>query len=317
MENFQKVYIKGTGSFVPDKIVTNHDIAKNVCTSDEWVKERLGISARHICEENEYTSDIAFKAGLKAIEAAGLDREAIDLIIVATSTPDRVAPSTACLVKNKIGIKNHGAAFDVAAVCSGFVYALTTAASLIATGAHKNALVIGADTFSKITDWSRRDCVFFGDGAGAVVLSASDNREAFFYAKLYSETNNTDNFTVHPEDQYFTMNANAVYETGSTVLPQAIQEVLQDCGYTKDDLSCVIPHQPSVSLLRAAAKRLDVPFNLFETNMDSYANTSSATIPLLLDETVCAGKIQSGDLVMFAAVGSGWTWAAAILKWVE
>ena len=316
MNSIAKIKITGTGSYAPERVVTNDEIASMVDTSDEWIYSKLGIKSRHVSAENERTSDLAAKAGISAIKQAGLDKEDIDLIIVATATPDRTAPSTACLVKNKMGILNHCPALDIAAVCSGFVYAMTIAASMIGSGTHQRALVIGADTFSKITDWSRRDSPFFGDGAGAVVVESTDLEDAFYYAKLYSETTNTDHFTVFPEDQFFTMNANAVYETGSQVLPTAIRTVLADTGYTISDVTSIIPHQPSITLLRAAAEELGVPFSVFKTNMETYANTSSATVPLLLDETVRAGGVTSGDLVVLAAVGSGWTWAAGVMRWL-
>ncbi len=314
----QKIAIKisGTGSYVPENIRTNEDLAKTVETNAQWIYDKLGIRQRRISADNELTSDLAFEAAKNAIESAGINKESIDLIIVATTTPDRKAPSTACLVKNKLDIRNHCPAFDVAAVCSGFVYAMTIAANLIHSGAHKRALVIGADTFSKITDWNRRDCVFFGDGAGAIILESTQDQDAFFYSKLFAETSNTDHFTVYPEDEFFTMNPNAVYQTGSSVLPEAIRYVTNASGYGIDDISMVIPHQPSITLLRQAADNLGLPFAKFKTNMHEYANTSAATIPLLLDETVRNNEINKNDLVVFAAVGSGWTWAAAILRWV-
>ncbi len=312
MEN-SGIKISGTGSYAPSNIVTNDELAKSVNTSAEWIYENLGIRQRHIVED-ELTSDLAYKAAERAIQAAGINKDEIDLIIVATSTPDRKAPSTACIVKNKLGIKNHCPAFDLAAVCSGFVYSLNLAATQIQMKICKKILVIGADTFSTITDWERRDCVFFGDGAGAVILEPAVD-ESFYYGSSFSETTSVDNFTVFPSDTTFTMNANAVFETGSKVLPEAINKVVTDAGLGVNDIDCIIPHQPSKRLLIKTAENLGLDFSLIKTNMEFYANTSGGTVPILLDETVRAGLVKAGDIVVFAAVGSGWTWSASVMKW--
>lgn len=312
MENFKGIKIRGTGSYAPENIVTNEELAGKFGTDPEWIFNNLGIRSRHI--GNEPTSDLAAKAAKNAIDAADCDKESIDLIIVATGTPDRKSPSTACIVKNKLGIKNHCPAFDLAAVCSGFVYSLNLAASQVRLGLTKRALVIGADCFSTITDWDRRDCIFFGDGAGAVIVEAASS-DCFYHGLAFSETENVDNFTVFPEDSTFTMNAKAVYETGSKVLPVAIRQVLSDVGLGVGDVDIIIPHQPSKRLLMSAANELGVDFSLFKTNMERYANTSGGTVPIILDETVRAGGIKAGDHVVFAAVGSGWTWAASIMEW--
>lgn len=307
--------ILATGSYAPMKVLTNEELSKTVSTTSEWIYANLGIKERRIAASDEFTSDVATRAALVAIETSGIDKEEIDLILVATATPDRKAPSTACIVKHKLGIKNHCPAFDLAAVCSGFVYGMCLASSLIESGAHKKILLIGADTFSKITDWNRRDCVFFGDGAGAVLLGVDDTEQSFFAGRLYSETENTDNFTVYPSDESFTMNGKAVYETGSTVLPKAIGDLLQENGFQPKDLSCIIPHQPSKRLLETTAQRLEIPFEKIHTNMEFFANTSGATVPLLLDEVARNKAPKKGDLVAFAAVGSGWTWGAALYRW--
>ena len=312
MKKFMGIKIVGTGSYAPDHIVTNEELAAKFGTDPEWIVNNLGIRSRHI--GNEPTSDLAAKAARNAIEAAGCDKESIDLIIVATATPDRKCPSTACIVKNKLGIKNHCPAFDLSAVCSGFVYSLNLAAAQISLGLNKRVLVIGADCFSTITDWDQRDCIFFGDGAGAVIVEPATN-DSFYHGLAFTETENVDNFTVFPEDNTFTMNAKAVYETGSKVLPVAIRQVLSDVGLGVDDIDVVIPHQPSKRLLISAAYELGVDFSLFKTNMEQYANTSGGTVPIILDETVRAGGIKAGEHVVFAAVGSGWTWAASIMKW--
>ncbi len=310
-----KIRISGTGSYTPERVVTNQELAELAPTSPTWVYERLGIRERRVVAPGQLSSDLAAAAGEAALAASGLSGNDIDLLLVATSTPDRKAPSTACLVKNKLRIDNLCPAFDISAVCSGFIYALATAGHLIESGAYSRALVIGSDTFSRITDWTRRDCVFFGDGAGAVVVEASDYPKAMLRSLLFSETSNTDHFTVFPEDEHFTMNARAVYETGSSVLPHAIRAVLRHSSLGLRDVACVIPHQPSITLLRKTREELDLPASVLKTNMEQYANTSAATIPLLLDETARRNEIKPDDLVVFAAVGSGWTWGAAVYRW--
>jgi 3-oxoacyl-[acyl-carrier-protein] synthase-3 len=274
------------------------------------------------------TSDLATQAALRALENAGLKPEDIDLIIVATATPDRLAPSTACIVQDKIGAYNS-VAFDLAAVCSGFLFSVSTAAQFIATGIYNTALVIGSDTFSKIIDWSRRDCVFFGDGAGAAVLTHADDGEGFLAFRLYSDGRGKWNFTIpgggseFPMSQenvasgkrYFQMVGRAVYETAIKVLPMAINQVLADTGLRIEDVDYMIPHQPSIQILKDTASIIGLPFDKVKTNMDKYANTSGGTIPILLDEVNRSGQLKRGDVVLFAAVGSGWTWGASIIKW--
>lgn len=311
--NAPKIKITGTGSYLPSTVLTNEDIAKTVKTSDDWIFENLGIKERRIVE-NELTSDLATQAAKKAIEAASIDPEEIDCIILATSTPDRIAPSTACIVKNKLNIKNNCPAFDIAAVCSGFLYGLHLASLQIQSGVYRKILVVGADTFSKITDWTRRDCVFFGDGAGAAIIEKADGA-AYFHSRIFTETTNTDNFTVFPGKKSFTMNAQAVYDTGTTVLPAAIKQVIKECNLQLDDISIIIPHQPSRKLLIKTAYNVGIDFSLFQTNMRNYANTSGGTVPIILDETVRAGKIKPNDVVVLAVVGAGWTWGAGVLKW--
>lgn len=310
-----KVKVTGSGSFAPDRIVSNHELSERVDTNDEWVQKNLGIDSRRIADSEEYTSDLSTKAARRAIEAAGIDKEDIDLIIVATATPDRKAPSTACLVKNKLGIKNTCPSFDISAVCSGFMYAISIAGNMLNSDTYKKALIIGADTFSKITDWERRDCVFFGDGAGAIILESSDYKRALFSNMIHSECSNTDNFTVYPQDQHFTMNGRAVYETATKVLPQTIRAILDKNKLAIEDISHVIPHQPSIRILQKTAELLEVPFEKFHTNMNNYANTSGATIPILFDEVIRSGNLRRDDIIVFAGVGSGWTWGAGVLRW--
>ena len=257
-----------------------------------------------------------------------LIKKILHLIIVATATPDRLAPSTAAIVQDKIKAYN-AVAFDLSAVCSGFLYSMSVASQFIAAGVYDNVLVIGADTFSRITDWNRRDAVFFGDGAGAAVISHGNVNEGFLAFRLYTDGRGKYNYTIPaggselPASKetldkglhYFQMNGRAVYETGTMVLPKAIGQVLADTGLKIDDIDYLIPHQPSIKILKKTAEIIGLPWEKVMTNMDKYANTSGGTIPILLDETNKSGKLQKGNTILFAAVGSGWTYGASILRW--
>lgn len=324
----RNVKIIGTGSYTPELIYTNSYLETLVDTNSDWIEENLGIKERRIAAHNEFTSDLASRAALRAIENSGLTKDQINLIIVATATPDRLAPSTAAIVQDKIQAYN-AVAFDISAVCSGFLYAMSIASQFIASGVYDNVLVIGADTFSKITDWTRKDAVFFGDGAGAAVLTHGEKDEGFLAFRLYTDGRGKWNFTVpagcsempastetiEKKLHYFQMNGRAVYETATEVLPIAINQVLADSGFSINDIDLMIPHQPSIRILKKTAEIIGLPFEKVMTNMDKYANTSGGTIPILLDEVNRAGKLKKGDHVLFAAVGSGWTYGAAIIKW--
>lgn len=324
----RSVKIIGTGSYIPDRVFTNEYLSKIVDTNPEWIYENLGIRERHIAADGQTTSDLAFYAAERAIKDAGLTNDDIDLIIVATATPDRTAPSTACFVQNKL--KAYKAvAFDISAVCSGFLYALSVASQFIASGVYGHVLVIGADTFSRITDWKRRDCIFFGDGAGAAVISHCENGHGLIAFRLYSDGRGAEHFTVlaggseKPASldtvknglHYFRMNGREVYNTATEVLPKAIGEVLKDSNMTINDIDYMIPHQPSINILKKTAELIGLPFEKVMTNMDKYANTSGGTIPILLDEVNKTGKLIHGNNILFAAVGSGWTYGAAIIRW--
>ena len=313
---YPNVRIRSTGSFVPERVVTNEQLEQSTATNAAWVVENLGIHERRIVDEHEFTSDLAARAGMDALDRASLSPDAIDLIIVATATPDRKSPSTACIVQRKIGMRNFCPGFDVAAVCSGFLYGMTIGAQFIQAGAYQRILVIGADTFSKITNWRRRDCVFFGDGAGAVVLEHTVDLRAMFSSVLYADGSGIDNFTVYPDDQHFTMNAKAEYDVGTNVLPRAITTLLTMNGCSTGDVSAVIPHQPSIRVLRKTAEALAIPIEKIKMNMDQYGNTAGASIPLLLDQVHKRGELDENDLIVFAAVGSGWTWGAALYRWI-
>ena len=324
----RNVKISGTGSYVPEKIFTNEYLSTIVDTSPEWIFNTLGIRERHIASDTECTSDLAAEAAIRALSMANLRADNIDLIIVSTTTPDRIAPSTACIVQEKIGAFN-AAAFDMNAVCSGFLYASTVASQFITSGMYDHVLVIGADTFSKITDWSRRDCVFFGDGAGAAIFSQTSDNSGFISTNLHADGRGkmawtvpaggserpSSHATIDNGEHTFLMDGKVVFDTATTVLPQAIIQVLESCKLTMDNIKYIVPHQPSIGILKETAKVLGIDFSKVITNMDRYANTSSGTIPILLDETNRAGKFEAGDYILFAAVGSGWTWGASIMKW--
>ncbi|MCD4736650.1 MAG: ketoacyl-ACP synthase III [Bacteroidales bacterium] len=324
----RNVKIVGTGSYVPEKIYSNEYLSTIVETNTEWIEETLGIKERRIASKDEATSDLAYQAGKNAIQHAGLTENDIDLIIVATSTPDRLCPSTACFVQDKLKAYN-AVAFDIAAVCSGFLYGMSVASQYIASGVYDHVLVIGADTFSKITDWTRRDCVFFGDGAGAAVLSHANDGEGFLAYRLYSDGRGKYHFTVpaggsekpasletlENREHFFQMNGKEVFKSATTLLPQAIRKVLEDTGLKVIDIDYMIPHQPSIGILKKTAEILEFPFEKVMINMEKYANTSGGTIPILLDELNRAGKLKIGNTILFVAIGAGWTWGASIIKW--
>ncbi len=323
----RNVKIVGTGSYVPDKIYTNEYLESIMPTNAQWIFENVGIKERHIAAANQATSDLAAEAGACAINDAGLTAGEIDLIIVATSTPDRKAPSTAAFVQHKLNAVN-AAAFDITAVCSGFLFGMSVASQYIASGVYNNVLVIGADTFSKITDWSRRDGIFFGDGAGAAVVTSCNAMEGFLAYRLYTDTQNEMlGFTIpgggseiplhagNLDMQYFQMNGKMVFNSAIRALPKAINQVLEDTGLSVDDIDMMIPHQPSIRILQKTAEIIGLPFEKVMHNMERYANTSGGTIPILLDEVNKSGRLKKGDVILFAAVGSGWTYGAAIMKW--
>jgi len=324
----RNVKIIGTGSYVPETIYTNEYLETIIDTNSNWIFKNLGIKERRIASSNQCTSDLASQAAIRAIENAGLTKNDIDLIIVATATPDRLAPSTAAIVQDKIQAYNS-VAFDISAVCSGFLYGMSVATQYIAAGVYDNVLVIGADTFSKIIDWKRRDAVFFGDGAGAAVFTHGNVNEGFLAFRLYTDGRGKWNYTIPAGGSempatketvanrlhYFQMNGKAVYETGTKVLPIAINQVLQDTGLTIADIDYLIPHQPSIKILQKTAEIIGLPWEKVMTNMDKYANTSGGTIPILLDEVNRSGRLKKGNTLLFAAVGSGWTYGASILRW--
>ena len=309
--------IAGTGSYLPPRIVTNAEFSQRLETSDEWIRERTGIAQRHIADESQASSDLALEASRAALQAAGARPEDIDLIIVATSTPDFIFPSTACLLQAKLGATDCPA-FDVQAVCSGFVYALSTADKFIKSGQHKCALVVGAEVFSRILDWNDRGtCVLFGDGAGAVVLRASDTpgihasvlRADGRHAGMLSVPGNVSGGKIIGSP-FLQMVGNQVFKFAVKVLDEVGRETLALAGAGVEDVDWLIPHQANVRILDATARKLGIPPEKVVVTVDQHGNTSAASIPLALDEYVRAGRIRPGDRLLMEGVGGGFTWGA-------
>jgi 3-oxoacyl-[acyl-carrier-protein] synthase III len=314
--------IAGTGGYLPALIVTNADLAQRIDTDDEWVRTRTGICQRHIAASSEQTSDLALVAAQRALAAANLAAGDIDLIIVATTTPDMVFPSTACILQDKLGTKNCPA-FDVQAVCSGFVYALSIADRMVASGAAQNALVVGAEIYSRILDWSDRGtCVLFGDGAGAVVLAPSE-RPGILAAHLHADGSYRDILSVPGTvangavsgRPLLKMDGHAVFKFAVKVLAETAQEALASAGMAPGAVDWVIPHQANIRIMEATMKRLGLPLERMISTVGLHANTSAASIPLALDVAVRDGRIRAGHNVMLLGVGGGFTWGSILLRW--
>ena len=305
--------IAGTGSYLPEKIVSNKDLEATIETSDEWIAERTGIRQRHIAAEGEYSSDMGLAAARKAIEMADIDASEVDLIIVGTTTPTKTFPSNACLIQRQLDI--HGCpAFDVQAVCSGFVYALDIAKRMIQTGGSKTALVIGAETLSRITNWDdRKTAVLFGDGAGAVVLQASEE-PGILSTHIHADGEFENLLEVPLGEEFIAMNGNAVFRKAVGTLGSIARETLATNNVDKSDLDWLVPHQANLRIIAAAAKKLDMPMERVVVTVDKHANTSAASIPLALDTAVRDGRIQRGQLLLFEAFGGGFTWGSALVK---
>ncbi|MDP5240865.1 beta-ketoacyl-ACP synthase III [Uliginosibacterium sp. 31-16] len=316
--------IAGTGSFVPGEPVSNQDlVARGVDTSDEWVSERTGIRCRHLVSDGTSTSQMAAEAARRALDAAGLKAADIDLVIVATTTPDMVFPSTACLVQNALGIPAGAAAFDLQAVCSGFVYALTVADKFIRSGSHRRVLVIGAETLSRILDWSdRTTCVLFGDGAGAVVLVA-DETPGILAAAMHADGTQNEILSVSAKLSsggvlgcpFIRMDGQAVFKYAVRVLSEVAHEVLEQAALPLAQLDWLIPHQANIRIMQAVAKKLGVPSDQVIVTVDRHGNTSAASVPLALDVAVRDGRIKAGQTVLLEGVGGGFTWGAALLRY--
>jgi len=317
--------ITGTGGYLPEKVMTNADLEKIVDTTDAWITERTGIKKRHLVVDGETTCDLAEKAAIDAIDAAGINKEDIDLIIVATTTPDRVFPSTACLLQDRLDI--HGStAFDVQAVCTGFVYALGVADKFIKSGTHKTALVIGAETMSRTVDWSdRTTCVLFGDGAGAVVLEASEEA-GILSTHLHADGKYKDLLTIpagvseNPAlfksgEAYMQMKGNEVFKMAVNTLGRIVDETLAANNMEKSDIDWLVPHQANIRIINATAKKLGMSTDHVVVTVHEHGNTSAASVPLALNEAVRDGRIQRGETILLEAFGGGFTWGSALIKY--
>ncbi len=319
--------IIGTGSCLPPMRVTNEELASQLAargieTSDEWIFTRTGIRARHFVNAEQNTSDLALTASQQALEAAGVDPQTVDLILVATSTPDCIFPSTACLLQNKLGIRNHCAAFDVQAVCSGFAYALTVADQFIRSGTYRTVLVVGAETFSRLLDFNDRStCVLFGDGAGAVVLRASEE-PGILASALHADGGHADilcvpgrvNAGVIAGNAFLHMDGRAVLKLAVNVLEKVALEALAKAQLSPAELDWLIPHQANIRIMQGTCRKLGLPFERMVVTVDQHGNTSAASIPLALDQAVQDGRIQRGHHILIEGVGGGFTWGASVIR---
>ena len=325
----QNVSIIGTGSYLPEKILTNDDLAKFIDTSDEWIRTRTGIEQRHIARDDEATSDMAAVAAQNAIESAGITALDIDLIIVGTLSPDMQFPNTACFVQGKIGAKN-AVCFDIEAACSGFLFSLETAKNFLAGGTFKNALVIGAEKLSTVTDWEDRGtCILFGDGAGAVVVTNKTDKNSIISCHLGSDGNLTHLLnipgggsispaspqTIEDHMHFMKMTGNEVFKHAVRCMCDAGKQALVKADMTIDDVDWVIPHQANMRIIQAIANRFDHCIDKFIVNLDKVGNMSAASVPVALDEAVRAGKIKKGDKILSIVFGGGFTWGAMIIEW--
>ena len=316
--------IVGTGGYLPEKVLSNHDLEKMVETTDQWIQERTGIKKRHIAEDGETTCDLAEKAARNAIDAAGIDTSEIDLIIVATTTADQVFPSTACLLQERLGITHGSPAFDVQAVCTGFIYAISVAEKFMQSGGIRNALVVGAETFSRIIDWTDRDtCVLFGDGAGAVILQPSDeagimsthlHADGQYKDLLCVPTGISNGYDLLKEGKAYTqMRGNEVFKMAVNTLGRIADETLTTNNIDKSDLDWLVPHQANIRIINATARKLKMSMDQVVVTVDEHGNTSAASVPLALDVAVRDGRIKRGETVLMEAFGGGFTWGSVLL----
>ena len=313
--------IAGTGKYLPERVLTNADLEKMVETSDEWIKSRTGIELRHIAAENEYTSDLACKAGLAALENAGVTAADIDLVLVGTTTPDLIFPNVACLVQERLGIKSCPA-FSVEAACSGFLYGLVVADQFLRLGQARRALVIGAETMSRIMDWTDREtCVLFGDGAGAVVLEAAES-PGILYSTLGADGRYKDLLYASSgvslrqrEGAALRMKGNEVFKVAVRTLENLVDEVVEKNNLEKGQIDWLIPHQANIRIISATAKRLDLPMERVILTVREHGNTSAASVPMALDTAIRDGRIKRGDLLLLEAFGGGFTWGASLIRY--
>jgi len=321
--------ITGTGSFAPKKIITNHDLEKLVDTTDEWILERTGIKERRIAEKGQATSDLAYEAGKKALKAAGIGAQELDLILVATMTPDTILPSMGCVLQEKLGAKN-AAAFDIAAACSGFIYGLSIADAFIKAGVYKNILLVGAEVLSRFIDWEdRATCILFGDGAGAVVIQRHAGKRGVLSTHLHSDGSLGDLLHVpaggssHPASHdtirkrmhFIRMKGNETFKVAVRALEGVVQEALEHNKVKPEEIDFLVPHQANLRIIQAMAQRLNMPMEKVVLTLPKYGNTSAASIPMALDEAVRDNRIKENHLILFEAFGGGLTWASALVRW--
>jgi 3-oxoacyl-[acyl-carrier-protein] synthase-3 len=307
-----KVGIKGIGVYLPEKIIKNKDISKNVDTTEEWIYNKLGIKERRVAGINQKTSDLGYEAAIKALKNSNLDIEDIDLIIVSTSSPEKISPSISCTINEKLKIKKNIPSFDINAVCSGFVYGLTIGASMIESGAYENILIITTETYSKNTNWNDKHSVFFGDGAGAIVLGKS--KEGWLYSEIEANGEGTGmTGFVQPLDSPFIMKGKEVWDQAIKVLPNSIKNVLRNTKTDINEISMLVPHQPSINILKIIANDIGLPIEKVKTVMDLYGNIASSSIPIALNDCLEKKEIKDGDKILFSAIGSGWTWGTILM----
>ena len=320
------IKITGTGSYLPERILSNKEISQTAPTSDEWVKKNLGIETRRIARPDQTTSDLAYEASVLALQDAKILASDLDAIIVATSSPDRISPSTACILQDKL--KAYGVcAFDINAVCSGFIYGLTIANSMLSQSCFNKILVVGSETYSRITDWSDRQCVYFGDGAGAVVVEK--NSTGLFDFDLGADGRGKEYFTVRgggseypasaesiqKKHHYFDMIGRKIFDFATEALPASIDKVLKRNSITPDEVGIVLPHQPNINILKKVSEDTNIPVEKVQICLDKIGNTAGASVPIALDWALKDKKISPGDIVLMTAVGSGMTWGTAIMRW--
>ena len=311
---YSNVGILGTGSYLPPKIMTNKKIEETVNTTHEWINSKLGINERRVVED-ELPSEIGYRAALKSLESANLTINDIDLIIVATSSPEQISPSTACIIHNKFNIEKNIPAFDINAVCSGFVYAVNLVSPLISFGVYKNVLIIATEAYSKVTNWEDQHCVFFGDGAGAVVIGSSTDGWISCENNANGKDTGMTGFNL-PIGGPFIMKGKEVWNQAIKVIPESVKSVLKISNVDISEVDMIVPHQPSINILKIIAEDLGVSMSKVKTVMDRYANIAGASVPIALDDAVKNNEIKKGDTIVLTAIGSGWTWGSTILKWV-
>ncbi len=321
--------ITGTGSYAPKKVITNHDLERLVDTSDEWIIERTGIRERRIAEKGQTTSDLAYEASRKALKAAGLGAEELDLILVATMTPDTILPSMGCILQEKLGAKK-AAAFDIYAACSGFIYGLSIASAFIKADAYKNILLVGAEILSRFTDWEdRATCILFGDGAGAAVIQRHVGKRGILSTHLHSDglmgnliqvpgggsQHPASHETIRRRMHFIKMKGNETFKAAVRALEGVVQEALEHNKVKADEIDFLVPHQANLRIIQAMAQRLNMPMEKVVLNLPRYGNTSAASIPMALDEAVRDGRIKENHLLLLEAFGGGLTWASALIRW--